>query len=1166
MAELLVELRNQLESVIYTARETGEAGARAALRALAVHHHEPFEEMSIQERKLRNRLRARGRQLGDQLDPKKGVQEIDCLAHDCAYQHWHRMLFARFLAENGFLIEPRTGVAITLAECHDLAREQKKDPWELASDAAQQMLPQIFRADDPALAVALPPEYQRTLETLLTQLPAIVFTADDSLGWTYQFWQTREKGRVNSRVSSGEKVTGRMLPAVTQLFTEHYMVQFLLHNSVGAWHASKVLSTDIAETALDESELRRAVSLEGYDFEYLRFTREEKDGQSPGPWRPAAGIYSEWPDLAREFKILDPCCGSGHFLVAVFNLLVRIRQAQEGIPLEEAIRNVLSDNIFGLELDPRCTQIAAFNIALAAWKMAGRVMPLPSLNLACSGLSVGATKEEWLKLANGNEVLQWGLEGLYNLFVQAPELGSLLNPRLAVRDMYTEDYQSLQSLVEKALAKENTDDDFERREIGIAAQGMAKAAELLDKKYTLVITNVPYLARSKQSVTLRKYCEKHHLEGKNDLATAFLDRCLSYCANGGTTSLVMPQNWLFLVSYKRFREKLLKSQEWDIVALLGAKGFQTPMWDFNVQLINISERYLPDNHFSGIDASAPQRPADKAQLLSSGNIHQIKQASQLENPDSRITMERIAGNGLLEAKTTANQGIKTGDDNRWRQMFWEQFTIHEGWEKYQSTVAQTTFYGGREYSINWTQKGRGMAGPRLNNQCVGRHGVGVSQMGGLPVTIFTGNLYDSNIGPIVPFEKDVLPAIWCFCSSLKYNQAIRNIDQKLSVANATLVKVPFDLDRWQKVAAEKYPHGLPQPFSDDPTQWIFHGHPCGSVIWDENSKWTAMGPLRTDSTVLQVAVARLLGYRWPAELDSELVLSVESREWVRKCDELLSLADADGIVCFAPLRGKEAAANRLRGILSASFGETWTGQVEKDLLGPANSMEDWLQNYFFAEHCVLFQHRPFVWHIWDGRRDGFNAFVNYHRLAGPKGEGRRTLEALTYSYLGEWIERQRAGQREGKEGADARLAAALDLQEQLQLILAGEPPYDIFVRWKPLHRQPLGWEPDINDGVRLNIRPFMSAGLHKGGRAGAGVLRSKPNINWNKDRGREPQSLRPAADYPWFWGCDPKSAEKQQDFQGSKVFDGNRWNDLHYTRAIKSGAREIMLGKGESDG
>ena len=130
------------------------------------------------------------------------------------------------------------------------------------------------------------------------------------------------------------------------------------------------------------------------------------------------------------------------------------------------------------------------------------------------------------------------------------------------------------------------------------------------------------------------------------------------------------------------------------------------------------------------------------------------------------------------------------------------------------------------------------------------------------------------------------------------------------------------------------------------------------------------------------------------------------------------------------------------------------------------------------------------------------------------------------------------------------------MERQLIKILDGEPPFDLFVRWKPLHEQAVGWAPDINDGVRLNIRPFIKAELRKGGRAGAGILRWKPNIKWNKDRGKEPKSLRPNADFPWFWGCnDDGTTDDRTDFAGDSDFDGNRWNDLHYTRAVKEAAR-----------
>ena len=135
----------------------------------------------------------------------------------------------------------------------------------------------------------------------------------------------------------------------------------------------------------------------------------------------------------------------------------------------------------------------------------------------------------------------------------------------------------------------------------------------------------------------------------------------------------------------------------------------------------------------------------------------------------------------------------------------------------------------------------------------------------------------------------------------------------------------------------------------------------------------------------------------------------------------------------------------------------------------------------------------------------------------------------------------------GADGAEARRAAAQKLRGELEKILAGEAPYDLFVRWKPLHQQAIGWEPDINDGVRLNIRPWLKAADVRF--TGAGLLRAKPNIKWGKDRGKEPQ--REQSEYPWFWSWD----ERTVDFTGGDAFDGARWNDLHYTLEAKRAAR-----------
>lgn len=1136
-------LRNRLEHTIEDARDIAEDAARAVLEQLGVGEAYPFSHLSEQERELRRKLRVHGRQLGDPLNDGK-IQTMDRLIEEVAYEHWHRMLFARFLAENNLLMypDPNDPVAVTLEECEDLAAEEgAANGWELAARFAARMLPQIFRLDSPVFQLNLPPEHQQRLERLVSNLPLEVFTASDSLGWVYQFWQAKRKNEVNA---SEVKIGARELPAVTQLFTEPYMVSFLLDNALGAWWASRRLLEADLQNASSEEELRRKAAIPGVPLDYLRFV-QQKDDAGNTRWTPAAGTFEAWPSQLANLKTLDPCCGSGHFLVAAFLTLVPMRMELDGLSAREAVDAVLRENIHGLEIDQRCVELAAFALALTAWKYpnAGGYRVLPRLNVACSGLSVSVAKEEWKELGLGEKNLTIALDWMHDTFKDAPVLGSLLNPAKTDASKLVR-WDELSSVLGQALKQEQRE---EQQEAAVVAQGLAKAATLLARRYQWVITNVPYLARGKQNERLRDFCETHYAAAKNDLATVFLDRCLELCVEGGTSSIVLPQNWLFLTRYKKFREKLLKNDTWHLIARLGPQAFQTPMWDFNVQLSTLSRgnstkesgglfgNIDDGNVIRGVDVSEPRTTAEKAALLLTGEIKSVEQAKQLENPDARVAFEQVGDVPLLETLANGLVGLQTGDDPMFITAFWE-FDIIDGdiWELMQATPEHFSSYDGQSWLVRW-EKGQGLllslptARANQGLKAVGKSGIAIHRMRQLFPYHYGRERFHQNVATIIPTDDSHLPAIWCYCSSPEYNQAVRRIDQKLNVTNATLVKVPFDLGHWTKVAEEKYPNGLPKPYSDDPTQWIFHGHPCGSVIWDEEQKWTTHGHLRTDNTVLQVAVARLLGYRWPAELDPNIELSEEQRAWVTRCDTLASYADEDGIVCIPPVRGEASASDRLLNLLAAAYGNAWSNDTLASLLQSAShggkTLETWLREKFFTQHCKLFQHRPFIWHIWDGLRDGFAALVNYHKL------DTKLLETLIYTYLGDWISRQKQDIATGVDGGQERLAAAEALKKKLELILEGEAPYDIFVRWKPVEKQPIGWAPDLNDGVRLNIRPFLS--VPDVGKKGAGILRDKPNIKWDKDRGKDVESA------PWY-----------------HLFNGDRINDHHLTLAAKRAARQ----------
>ena len=267
----------------------------------------------------------------------------------------------------------------------------------------REILPGIFRLDDPCVRLRLAPEGRLALEEIVAGLPAEVFAADDALGWVYQFWQKEKKDEVNA---SERKIGGADLGAGDAV------VHRELHGAV-----------PVGELVWGRGG-RPAT----------RTVRWSRSGSICGSMRrgePAAGTFEGWPDTVAEVTVMDPCCGSGHFLVEAFSMLWRMRAEEEGLDPVAAQDAVLRDNLFGLELDPRCVQIAMFAVALQAWKAGGGWRELPVPNIACSGIPVKAPVEEWKALADGDERLRTRWCGCTSCSGTPTRWGRLIDPKRA---------------------------------------------------------------------------------------------------------------------------------------------------------------------------------------------------------------------------------------------------------------------------------------------------------------------------------------------------------------------------------------------------------------------------------------------------------------------------------------------------------------------------------------------------------------------------------------------------------------------------------------------------------------------------------------------------------------------------------------------------------------
>ncbi|MDX0695438.1 hypothetical protein [Sinorhizobium medicae] len=1186
------DIRKTLNDVVRKARVAAEEGAQTALRQLGVADAKRPSWLSEADASLRVRLRAHARTLGDALDTGD-PSRMPRLVREIAYAHWHRALFARFLLENGLLVDVEAGNApVRPDELREIAEAEGRDVAEVAAEFAGPMLPEIFPKDDPVLALTLPPETRQRLSELVDGLPAQTFKADDSLGWTYQFWQEDRKKKVNV---SEVKIGADELPAVTQLFTEDYMVLFLLENTLGGWWAGKRLAEDpgLARDAADEDELRRKLSLPGYAWTYLRFVREDD------VWRPAAGTFPGWPQQAAGVTVLDPCMGSGHFLVFALDILVALRKAEEGLDDEAAVMAVLRDNLHGLEVDPRCTQIAAFALALAAWKRLGGVRSLPTLHLACSGLAIGMGKAEFVHLAEeiaeaegfaggpadllGRERnpmeeqalarRRGGLERLHDLFAQAPILGSLIDPRRALGDygtLFSEGFEGLATTIGKVLGR--TDSNPEIREAAVTAQGLVKATDLLSRRVTLVATNVPYLGNGDFSLDLKRYIEAHHRKSKADLAAAMIERTL-FSHKASTAAVVFPQNILFLPAYSKFRESILSDTKIDFLVTLGEEAWESfgkrgplaTLASFSLQKTDLPHFVLDATKLSDIPA--------KKNLIQSGSLGTISQEDQRAHPDARILTSVMGKGSTLDRHALSLAGILNGDSDKFKRKTWEFDVKPSTWVFQQTAPSNETGCGGLTDLIYFDEDNGHLRedetirrdklhnSDQRGNAAWGKRGVAVGQMRSLPRAPYYGEKFDSNVAVIVPRNAEDVEWISEFVFSDQFVERSRKLESRKNITNATFGKVIVEEGEQLTFAGSRLPPKT--SYTCNPTQWLFDGHPRGSA--DPNtldSKNQATRPGMAEHP-LQVAVARLLGYRWPRQTGSSFMDCPAVEEF----DEIdgAGVVDADGIVCLPAIHGEPTAHERVRAVLRAAWGTEWADGVVRACLeaeGWDKDLESWLADGFFEGHCKLFHQTPFIWHIWDGMKGGFSALANYHKLCAPNGEGRRLLEKLRDTYLGEWIRTQRRLFMSGDATAEDRFAAAEHLRDALTAIIEGNPPYDIFVRWKPLHQQPIGWEPDIDDGVRLNIRPFLAATTWRAKAKKACILRVLPAVKKHEgaDRGGEP--YREKDDYPWFWAEDHDV--ETLDFAGGPEFKGRRYNDFHFTRPFKQAARDRRASRRQS--
>ncbi len=591
------------------------------------------------------------------------------------------------------------------------------------SNRAQE-LPALFNPASPA--VALRPSVgalKRTVallsgrETVRGQDPATdeVFAAPDAFGWAYQYWNADEKDRVFEmvRTKKGAKIQGADIIPATQLYTEPYMVKFLVQNSLGALWMGMYADSKLCEA-----------------WEY--YVRDAD--RAPVTRKPV-----------REVTFLDPAEGSGHFHLEAFDVFYTMYEeeaAREGrtITAREICAAILNHNIYGIDIDGRSVQIAT----AALWMKAKERAPdleagdLTSFHEHLVATNIRLPRERnhmelFLQKHPEDEQLRPALELVFQGLEHADELGALLQIEELVdavlRRLKAEADGKKGTVVQTGLFEptliqgtlpvsvENYDkwkrDALNRLQGHFEAEAQAADAgqaffgesagkglvvlNLLARRYDVVAANPPYMGSKNMGDELKAYVQRHFVPGKRDLYAAFILRCTEFAHRGGRVAIVTQQSWMFLRSFVELRaidaEKLsrlgdgdfrglLRDTSFETLAHLGAGAFEEISGEVvKTALIVFARRHAEATHRVVIAAPASGTdPAGKAEALRSTHVGSFHRqlgfvrdttGSTINYWVPRDLWESVSGKPILSSLAKARKGITTMDNQRFVRWVWE---------------------------------------------------------------------------------------------------------------------------------------------------------------------------------------------------------------------------------------------------------------------------------------------------------------------------------------------------------------------------------------------------------------------------------------------------------------------------------------------------------------
>lgn len=686
---------------------------------------------------LRNRLQ-------DLTLTSSQPQAVDALIDEIAYTWFNRLAALRFMEVNGYigrvlsssdpnLVDPDLlRDASSIAEMGDLPgldldtlnewrnfanRDPNPDEFLyrrllLAQcKALAEGIPALFDPRQNYQALFLPGNLlnqDSIVRRLVKEIPEEDWQDIEVVGWLYQFYISERKDEV---IGAKSKVAAADIPAATQLFTPHWIVRYMVENSLGRlWLESH-----------PESRLREYMPYYLENPEPLLQGEGTREENSCSPPRVGEGLGERCFDFAQhksltpqELTVIDPACGSGHILVYAFDLLFEIYKEQ-GYLERDIPALILTHNLYGLDIDERAAQLASFAVLMKARAKNSRILrKLLALNI----MAVRPTHSQTLPPATELNAEDW--QPLIEAFKDAENLGSLITPPPFDSEKLKWQLNNLEA----------SDSLF--RECVPALQGLLSQSNLLRNKYWFVVANPPYMSSTSFNDVVRIFIGKNYPQGKGDLFASFMQRCLEISIKNGFSVNINQHSWMFLSTYEDLRKNLLRMYTIQSMVHLGI-GVFTELNTKAVQSTAFVIRKIPPRQHSN---SIFIRLVDefnaewkKRHFFSKEYRYLAVKQTDFENiPGSPIAywasskiFEIFNRGNFLGTIALPRQGLATSKNERfiraWFELEYERigFNIEshaqakkssKKWLPYNKGGEFRKWYGNNEYLINWENDGK----------------------------------------------------------------------------------------------------------------------------------------------------------------------------------------------------------------------------------------------------------------------------------------------------------------------------------------------------------------------------------------------------------------------------------------------------------------------------